>query len=258
MTLMTLNQFKNKVDTAPMLDFGDIFSRAIALFQKVWLQGFLMFILQFVSLMGLYFIVMIPLFASGFVLDGQQVDGNDALSFVIIGLIFLLYLVIIVVATILNLGLQAAFYRIVRVKDRNKETEAGINFGMFFKKRYLKKLTIFSLAYVGIIIAAYILCVIPIFYVIVPLQFALLVFAFFPDWSVNDIFTAGFKLGNKKWGVAFALLLVSGISAYIVGFLACLIGVYVTISFIFLPGYLVYKDVIGFTEDEDLIAQIGA
>lgn len=254
---MTLNQFKNKVETASLLDFGDIFSRAIALFQKVWLQGLLMFVLQFVTIIGLYFVIMVPLLASGFLIDGPQVGGSAALSFVLMSLLFVLYVAIAIAAIILNVGLQAAFYRIVRVKDRNRETEDGINFGMFFKKKYLKKLTIFSLAYVGVMIAACILCVLPIIYVIVPLQFSLIIFAFFPDWSVNDILTAGFKLGNKKWGITFALLLVSALSAYIVGFLACIIGVYVTISFILLPGYLVYKDVIGFTEDEDLIAQIG-
>lgn len=254
---MTLSQFKNKVSTAPILDFGDLFSRAIALFQKVWLQGLLMFILQFVSLMGLYFIIVIPLLTSGYLLGGEAPDGNEALSVVLLVLLVILYIVIAIAATILNVGLQAAFYRIVRVKDRNKESEPGINFGMFFKKQYFKKLAVFSLAYIGIMIVAYILCVIPIFYAIVPLQFALIIFAFFPDWSVNDIITAGFVLGNKKWGLTFALLLVSAICAYVVGFLACFVGIYVTISFILLPGYLVYKDVIGFTEDEDLIAQIG-
>lgn len=255
---MTPNQFQNKVATAPQLDFGDIFTRAINLFGKTWLQGLLMIVLQFVSVLGLYFIIMVPLLASGFLMDGQQVEGNDAVSIVIVILIFLMYLVIIIAATILNVGMQAAFYRIIRVKDRNKDSEMGINFGMFFKKRHLKKLTIFSLAYIGIFVLAYILCILPIFYAIVPLQFALIIYAFHPEWSVNEILTAGFKLGNKKWGISFALLFVSAICAYLVGLLACLIGVYVTFSFILLPGYLVYKDVIGFTEDEDLISQIGA
>ena len=255
--IMTLNQFKNKVAVAPQLDFGDIFSRAIELFQKVWLQGLLMFVLQFVSLMGVYVIVMVPMLASGFALDGQQIEEGEVLSFVLMGLLFVLYLVIIVVATILNVGLQAAFYRIVRVKDRSKDVEFGVNFGMFFKKAYLKKLVVFSLAYIGIFILSYILCVLPIFYTIIPLQFALIIFAFYPHWSINDVLTAGFKLGNKKWGIAFALLLVSTICAYVVGFIACFVGVYVTISFIFLPAYLIYKDVIGFTEDEDIIARIG-
>lgn len=225
--------------------------------KKVWLQGLLMIILSSLSFMGIYMILVVPMMASNFIVDGQITNDEVGGSIFLMVILFLVYILIIAGATIANLGLQAAFYRLVRVKDRNDNQEQGVNFGMFFKKDYLKKLAVFSLAYLGIMILSYILCFLPILYAIVPLQYALIIFAFHPEWSINDIYTAGFKLGNKKWGVSFALVLVSGLVAYIVGFLACLIGIYATMSFVMLPGYIIYKEVIGFTEVEDAIAQIG-
>ena len=71
------------------------------------------------------------------------------------------------------------------------------------------------------------------------------------------IIKAAFKLGNKKWGITFALLFVCSVTAYFVGLIACGIGIYATTSFIFLPSYLVYKKVVGFSEVEDAIARIG-
>ena len=254
---MTLENLLNRIENAPTIDFGETFNKAIHLYQKVWLQGLLLVILSSLSFMGIYMICIVPMMASSFVLDGPVNENSGALSYAILALLFVLYLVVILAALIASLGLYAAFFRITRVKDRNEHQELGVNFGMFFKKQYLKKLSLFSLSYFGIMMLAYILCFFPILYVCIPLQFSLIIFAFHPDWSINDIFTAAFKLGNKKWGVAFALTLVSAILAYIVGILACFIGIYATVSFIMLPSYIIYKEVVGFSEVEDAIAQIG-
>ncbi len=254
---MTIDQFIDKLHKAPRLDFGNIFSEAINLFQKVWLQGFLMLLLNFATLMGLYAVVMIPLFASGFLLEQDPDSMNTVVSVLLIGIIFLLYIAVVIGASTLNVGLLAAFYRITRMKDRNKKSEAGVNFGMFLKKKHLKKLLVFSLAYLGITLVSYMLFLLPLIYAAVPLQFSIIIYAFHPEWSIKEIFKAGFELGNKKWGITFALLFVGAIAAYTAGLLACFIGIYFTMSFIFLPGYLVYKEVIGFTEVEDVIAQIG-
>ncbi len=255
---MKYKEITVKIKQAPYLDFGEVFNDAFALYQKVWLQGLLMIILSFLSFMGLYMILIVPMMASSFFIDGQINSGESVGSILLMVCMFLIYIFIIAGAIIANLGLQAAFYRIVRVKDRNSDQMPGVNFGMFFKKEYVKKLAVFSLAYLGIMILSYILCVLPILYVCIPLQFSLIIFAFHPEWSLSDIFTVGFRLGNKKWGISFALALVCGILAYIVGFLACVVGIYATMSFIILPGYLIYKKVVGFTEVEDAIAQIGS
>lgn len=256
---MTFPQLLEKIQKNPSVDFGTVFSDALTLFQKVWLQGLLLQLLGILVQYGVSMIMYIPGIGMQFVIEDQIVDDTlSVTSILVIVLFVLLYLVMIVVLITFNFGLQAAFYRIVRVKDRNKQTQQGINFGMFFKKQYLKKIFILSMAHAGISILATMLCLIPLFYVIIPLQFAIIIFAFYPDLSINDIYKAGFKLGNAKWGVTFGLVVVAGILAVIVGFLACLIGIYFTMSFIYLPAYIIYKEVVGFYEDEDAIAQIGA
>jgi hypothetical protein len=129
---------------------------------------------------------------------------------------------------------------------------------MLFKKQYMSKLLGLSLATVGIGIAAYLLCLIPIFYVIVPLQFISVIFAFNPELSVKEVIYSSFNLGTKKWFIAFGLLFVSTILAQLAGMIMCVIGVLFTASFVYLPAYFIYKEVVGFYEDDEAIAQIGA
>ncbi|MEP0264855.1 hypothetical protein [Dokdonia sp.] len=255
---MTFPQLLEKIQRNPSVDFGNVFSDAFNLYQKVWLQGLLLQLLGILVQYGMSMILYIPLLVLGFVAPDQPGEDLNGASIFILIVFVVMYLVMIVVLATFNFGLQAAFYRIVRMKDRNKKTEKGVNFGMFFKKKHLKKIFILSMAHIGISILAVMLCILPIFYVLIPLQFAIIIFAFYPDLSINDIYKAAFKLGNAKWGIAFGLMLVSGILAGLVGLLACVIGIYFTISFVYLPGYIIYKEVVGFYEDEDVIAQIGA
>lgn len=257
---MTFLEIQEKIHKNAPVDFGAVFGDAFNLFQKVWLQGFLLQLLGILVQYGSSMILYIPLMALGFVVDDQALvsDGLSSGNVVVFVLFIVLYLIIIIVLATFNFGLQAAFYRIVRVKDRNKQAEIGVNFGMFFKKQYIKKVFVLSMAQIGIAILAVLLCVIPFFYVIIPLQFAIIIFAFHPDLTINEMYKAAFKLGNAKWGITFGLMFISGFLAIIVGFLACFIGIYFTISFVYLPAYLVYKEVVGFYEDDDAIAQIGA
>ena len=94
--------------------------------------------------------------------------------------------------------------------------------------------------------------VIPIIYATVPLSLMIVTYAFNPDMSISDIIKVSFELGNKKWFIAFGLMFVSGFLAGIVGFIMCFIGVYVTASFSYLPAYFIYKDVIGFDEENEI------
>lgn len=257
---MTFLEIQEKINKNTPVDFGTVFGSAFDLFQKVWLQGFLLQLLGILVQYGTSMILYIPLMALSFVVDDQALASEDITteSIIIFVLFLVLYLAIIIVIATFSFGLQAAFYRIVRVKERNKRTELGVNFGMFFKKKHIKKVFVLSMAQIGIVILAVMLCVIPVFYVIVPLQFVIIIFAFHPDLTVNEVYKVAFKLGNAKWGVTFGLILISGFLALFAGFLACFIGIYFTISFVYLPGYLVYKEVVGFYEDDDAIAQIGA
>ena len=74
-------------------------------------------------------------------------------------------------------------------------------------------------------------------------------FAFNPEFSVGEIVKGSFAIGNKKWLLVFGLLIVSSLLAQIVGMILCGIGVFFTAAFVYHPIYLVYKNVVGFEDD---------
>ena len=124
-----------------------------------------------------------------------------------------------------------------------------MSFGMFFKSKYIVKAFILSIATTLIAVVAALACYLPLFYVIIPLTLLIVIFSFNPDLSVGDLIKLSFKLGTKKWLVTFGLVIVSSILAEVVGLLLCGIGIFATASFIYLPTYYIYKDVIGFDEN---------
>lgn len=255
---MKVLEIFDKVRKAPYINFGELFGNAFALFQKVWLQGLLLQVLTIAVSYGLMVIAYIPILASVFIVEGNGSGSGSDLGYIILGIFgFLLLLVIIILMAMFQLALQASFYKIVRIKDRDINKEAGVGFGMYIKKKYIKKILVLTMAQVGVVVLSSFLFLIPLLYVVIPLQFVIIIFAFNPEWSVNDIYKAAFKLGTKKWGITMGAGLLLGIIALIVGFMACFIGIYATLSIVYLPIYLVYKEVVGFTEDDDLIAEIG-
>ncbi len=126
----------------------------------------------------------------------------------------------------------------------------------FFKKKYIGKILKLALASIGIYLLAMLLCVLPVFYVLVPMSYFSVVFAFNPELSTSEILKASFGIGNKKWLLSFGLILIAAILAEIIGLLMCFIGIFVTASFVYLPIYFVYKEVIGFDDSSEL-NQIG-
>ncbi len=108
------------------------------------------------------------------------------------------------------------------------------------------------LASIGIAILAAVLCYLPIFYVMVPLSYFSIFYAFNPELSVGEIIKTSFKIGNKKWLISFGLIFVSSMMAQIVGFLLCFIGVLFTATFVYHPIYIIYKAIIGFDEVSEI------
>jgi len=162
----------------------------------------------------------------------------------------IVYLFLIIAMSTISFGLKAAFYRICRLKDL--EQMGKEDYFYFFKKPYLAKTMKLGLVFSGISMLAALFCVLPIIYVIVPLSLMIVIYAFNPEMSISDIVKLGFDLGNKKWLITFGLMFVSGFLAGIIGMLMCGIGIYVTASFSYLPPYFIYKDVIGFGEEDEI------
>ncbi|WP_211359261.1 hypothetical protein [Bizionia myxarmorum] len=247
-----MNSILEKIVNAPMLDFGTIFNDAIELFKKTWLQGFLLQI--FTALIALPLIILLYLPLIGIIIS-QAAAGDqdpDALQayFAGLGILYVMFFVLgIMVISVISMALQAGFYRIMKQLDYNESVQTA-DFFYYFKGKYLGKLFILMLAAVFIGSIAAMLCVLPIFYVIVPLSFFTVMFAFNPELSAGDIISASFKLGNKKWLLAFGLIIISSVLSQMVGMLLCGIGLLFTAAFAYHPLYLIYKNVIGFPEKE--------
>lgn len=259
---MKVNDILQRIQNAKDLDFGNIFNDSIELFKKVWVQGLVTLLLNMVLAIPVILMIYIPLIFMG-LLDGfastydayGSYDGYNSysqpdVSPVMVIVMICLYLIAIMAMSTLAFGFKAAFYRICKMKDL--EQMGREDYFYFFKKPYLQKTIVISLAYVGISILATLLCVIPIIYAVVPLSYMIVVYAFNPDLSVSEIIKLSFDLGNKKWLITFGLLFVTGFLAGIVGMLMCFVGIYVTASFGYLSPYIIYKDVIGFNAKDEI------
>jgi uncharacterized membrane protein len=79
-----------------------------------------------------------------------------------------------------------------------------------------------------------------------------MVFSNNPDLSETEIVKLSFRLGTKKWLITFGLLFVTGILGML-GIIACGIGLLFTMSIVYLPVYFVYRDVVGFEDDSEIM-----
>lgn len=257
---MNYQQIKIRIDRTISLDFSDLLYQCFDLFKKVWLQGLLLQVIILMVSMALMLVFYIPMMLGVFVTGGFEPDGGDLNSGVGILLLIgicILYVAIIIGLVFAQIALQAAFYRICRMKDRGHTSQPGVGFGMFLRKEYFHKILILVFAQVGISLAAVLLCVLPIFYAIIPLQFLVILFAFNPSLTVKELVDLSFKLGTKKWLITFGVFLILALLAAVGGFITCGIGFYILSSIINLAFYVVYKEMVGFYEDEDMIASLG-
>jgi hypothetical protein len=114
------------------IDIGSVFGDCFRLFQKVWLQGLLLQALTILVLYGLAIIMYLPLMGSAFIMDDPS-NMDEIYPIAILSLLVMLfYLLVFLSVAIFQVGLTAAFYRIMRLKDRGIASEKGVNFGMFF------------------------------------------------------------------------------------------------------------------------------
>ena len=244
-----IDSLLEKIDRSKSLDFGTIFNQSIELFKKVWVQGLVMLLLTMLLMVPFYFIMYLPMIGLG-LMDTELLQNMEEFNplimipFAIFAILFSFF------AMVIGFGMKASFYRICKLKDLE---EMGTDDYFFYLKRpYLGKVIGLSVATFGITILAVLLCVLPVFYVMVPVALMNVIFAFNPDLSTSEIVKAGFRLGNKKWLLTFGLIIISILFSGIVGILMCCIGIYVTASFAYLPAYFIYKDSVGFDKNEDI------
>jgi hypothetical protein len=252
---MTVTEIQQRIQNAKDLDFGTLFNQSIELFKKVWVQGLVTLLLNIVLAIPVMMVVYIPLIFMGIVesysasYDPYNPYAQPEFSAMMIFTLIVVYIFLIITMSTISFGLKAAFYRICKLRDLNQMGKE--DYFYFFKKPYLSKTIKLALAFTGISLLATLLCFFPLIYIMIPLSFMVIIYAFNPDMSISEIIKLGFELGNKKWLIAFGLMLVAGFLAGIVGMLMCCVGIYVTASFSYLPHYFIYKDVVGFDNTDE-------
>ena len=78
----TIEILQQKINEAKDLDFGTIFSTSIELFKKVWLQGFVVLLLNMLLMLPFYILMYVPLIAMGF-MDSESFANDGELNFAI-------------------------------------------------------------------------------------------------------------------------------------------------------------------------------
>lgn len=245
---MTLSEIQQKIKNAPALDFGDIFNKSVELFKKSWLYGLLLQL--FVLIITLPFIIILY---APFVMSIVAQSKSGHVDPDVFGSLFagftVFYLVIfflgILAATVFQLALQAAFFRIINRIDEGKDVNAADLF-YFLKGKYFGSVTLLMLATILIGAIAALLCYVPLIYAMIPLSFFTIVYAFNSDMSIGDIVKISFGLGTKKWLISFGLFIVAYLLVIVLTLLTCGIGSLFLSPFIYLPLYFVYKQVVGF------------
>ncbi len=247
----TVDYITNKIDKAKALDFGNIFSEAIDLFKKTWVQGFIMQLFMLILMLPFFIIFYIP-FVMMIITESQSGYSNPETFETFFAGFSIIYIILftagILVLSAVSVCLNAALYRIIRDLDHGKDVKTN-DFFYFLKSKYLSKAFVLVLLSMLISFVATMLCFLPVFYVMVPMTFFVTVFAFNPELTPSEIVKVSFKLGNKKWLLTFGLIIVSSFLASMVGFLLCGIGTLFTAAFVYHPTYLIYKEVIGFDDE---------
>lgn len=251
---MTPTEFQSKVANAQDLDFGTIFNQSIELFKKSWLQGFLMQLFVFILMVPFMIILYVP-----FILmiinqtESGQLDPNAMKSFLsgFSILYILLFFVGILVIAAMQMALNAAFFRILKSLDEGREVKTSDLF-YFMKGQYFGKILFLMLVTLLIALPAALFFYLPLIYVMVPISFFSIIFAFNEEWSIGDIVSSGFRLGNKKWVLTFGLIIVSYAAVMLLSFVTCGLGGLFLAPFMFHPIYFIYKGAVGFDDLSEL------
>lgn len=244
----------NRFEVGKPVDFGSIITQSIELFKKVWVEALKHALITLLIMVPLMIVVYLPIFPA---LMGSLNDGSyemmpkfgQGMSFMfLIGWGVVVFILAFVLQP-LALSIQGNFLKVCKKYDLEEDQRVDGYFDLV--KNHFGKLFLLSLATMGIAIAAALLCYLPLFYVMVPLQLLLPVFVFNTSLSVSEIIKASFKLGNKYWLTVFGLIIVSGLLSS-VGILLCGIGILVTSFFQYIVIYYFYKDSVGFDETPEI------
>ncbi|MCT8340577.1 hypothetical protein MG296_10965 [Flavobacteriaceae bacterium TK19130] len=247
----------SKIEKALKPDFGNILTKSFDLFKESWVEGMVHVLISLLVVIPFLIIIYVPLipimiadarrssydyYDYGY---GYEYNPFEEYAWPLIVGYFLLIIVFTFFMQVFNYSIYAHFYRVLKQKDVGVQKPIGGYFSM--AQKHFGKLLLLSLASVGIALLAALLCYLPLFYVMVPLQLFIVILAFNPELSVSEVIKASFKLGNRFWLIIFGLIIIGGLIAQL-GIILCGIGIIATASFVHFPMYYLYKDTVGFDE----------
>lgn len=245
-----------RIETSNKPNFGDILSKSIELFKKAWEQALYHCLITIAAVFPIVVAIYIPYIIFIFSMTGYRAFNfsnglgyNDHpeitpyIPFVILYVLVAFVLLIIVQA--ISYGIIAHFFKVLKKIDTGSTEEVEGYFDLI--RNNLSKLFVLSLSTFLIAFIAILACYFPIFYVLVPLNLLVVVFAFHPELSAFDIVKASFRLGNKYWLIIFGLIIIGSLLAQL-GVFLCFVGLLFTAFFSYIPIYYIYKDSIGFDE----------
>lgn len=244
--MSTFQDLSHKITSASRIDFSDLFYDSVNVFKKIWLQGILFQVLNFALSLPLLMINS-SIFGKQFFLENpnellfNEFNNSDLIwdSASNLGVFFITLLITIILSTILSFG----FFRVIRRIDYEGSFIVS-DFFHFIKSERLLKAILIVLAYYGIAILATLMCVVPLFYAIIPLMFVVPMFAYNSELSISEVLKLAFQLGHNKWGITFIITLLNGVIIYILTLLTCGLGSLFLGAFLQMPIYIIYKNIL--------------
>jgi hypothetical protein len=202
------------------------------------LQGFL---LQLITIA-----LSLPLLFFNFINFSDFSNNSVPLQF---GTAAVFYYGLSIVLAIVSSFLTFGFFRVIRQMDKGEDFKT-VDFFYFFNTERIKKALLVVLANVAVVILALLLCVFPVFYVVIPLMFVTPIFVYNPELSISEVLKSSFALGHKKWGITFLISLLNIIALYVLILLTCGLGSLFFGCFLQMPIYVLYKKIISFDNSQ--------
>jgi len=243
--MSTFIALQKKIKETLLIDFSDLFNNTIYIYKKVWLQGVLYQLINILLGLPLLFINSEVFNFETIITYGLSLReiNNEYLSNTSLSDLALWYLVLfttILISTILSFG----FFRVLKYMDVKNEFKFS-DFFYYLNGDRLGKSMLIMLSYFGIAVVAALLCVLPLFYVMIPLMFVAPMFAYNPELSVSEILKLSFHLGHKKWGITFLITILNGIFLYLITIFTFGLGSLFLGCIMQLPIYIIYKKTLG-------------
>ena len=147
---MNIDGLSHKISESKPLDFGSVFNNSLELIKKVWLEGFVIVLLTFASMLPFYLLLYVPMFAVG-IADPEAFQNDEMPPMAAVFMLFFMPIFLLGVM-VFSLCLNAAFLRICWLKDLNQPVDG---YFFYFKKEYLIKALLISLIMFGLSILGF-------------------------------------------------------------------------------------------------------